>query len=300
MNKRTAIGWTVIALGVIGLIGAGVTYFKPQNVIAQKVAGNLLSKLDHLGEHIGEDAGSNLGSTVTDWSSEGIDTKSEEGDLALDVQNAKQLLVTSEVGTIHIVGSTGTADGNLHYKKGYQGNDNEGAQALQDIRIDVKRDGDTVRVNVHNSKSGWLNLMHADLDISIPDALAVEVSNKVGAIKTENLQNTVNATSDVGSIHIQGYKGSCEAHSKTGQLEISGGQDIQSIQADTNVGRVRLSLPASASLSVTASTNTGRVTNALTLADAKIEKQRVSGRLGDGKGKVSLRSNVGSIEITQE
>ncbi|MBL0387134.1 DUF4097 family beta strand repeat protein [Tumebacillus sp. ITR2] len=295
MKTRTAIGLAVIAIGVAGLIGAGLTYFQPQDILAEKFAGTLESKLDNIGNDISNSINENS------FSSE-KDTQREEGDLQLDVKNAKKLIVNSEVGNIHVVGAGSNTDGTLHFVKGVFGySDAEATKFLQNVKLDVVRNGDTVNVNVNDAANKWLKRLHIDLEISIPETLDVQLTNKVGEITTQGLQSAVTVASEVGSINIQGYKGTVKANSKTGKLDIAGGQDIASVNVETNVGKVIVALPADANLNLEAQTDIGHINNELTLNDSHIDRQKVTGTLGDGsKGHVYIKTNAGSIDITKQ
>ncbi|PWK15832.1 DUF4097 family beta strand repeat-containing protein [Tumebacillus permanentifrigoris] len=277
MRAKTSIGIAFIVAGVVALIGVGVTYFQPQQMI-----------VNGIGEAVGE-------------VSFGKSTEIESGDLDVDFTTVKKLVVDNPIGRIHVVGTSDTQAWKLHYAKGIYGLSNDRArQNVQEYKVDVKQDGDVVKIKTtYNVSNLNFSNLYVDLELFVPAELAVELENNVGEIETQNLLGTVNVKSDVGAVHIDGFKGVVAASSRTGSLDVRGGQEIKEIDLETNVGKVSITLPEDARLKVDAQTNIGRIENDFDLPES--DRHQVHANIGDGSlGKVRLKTNTGAIEINKQ
>lgn len=277
MKTRTSIGSAFIVAGMAALIGAGVTFFKPEQVIMQKIGG-----------------------VVGNISFE-QDSQREVGDLDLDFKTAKKLVVDNNVGNIHVVGTSDTQTGKLHFSKGIHGSSSEKLRTiLQDCKVEVKQEGDVVMITTrYNASNFSFSTLHVDLEVNMPAGLVLELQNTVGEIDTKGLMNTVTAKSDVGAVRIDGFKGEVRASSKTGKVDVRGGQEIKLIDAYTNVGQLSIRLPENNSLSVDAQTDIGRIRNDFKLPEN--DRHSVRANIGDGsQGLVRLKTSTGGIDIVKQ
>jgi hypothetical protein len=278
MKTKTSIGMAFIVVGVAALIGAGVTYFQPQEAIRDQIE-----------------------ATFGDINF-ATDTKSEEGDIDLDFATAKKLVVNNQVGSIRVIGtSDGAKTGKLHYTKSFSGLSTERAQQyVKESQVEVKQEGDavkvTTRLNHTNFKVGSLKI---EIELTVPAELAVELQNYVGEVTTQNLQNNVSVNSDVGSVNIDGFKGEVRVDTKTGGVEVRGGQQIKLMDVQTNIGKLKVAIPADANLRVDARTDIGKILNDFNLPES--ERHNISGNIGDGsQGSVHLKTNTGEIELVKQ
>jgi DUF4097 and DUF4098 domain-containing protein YvlB len=138
----------------------------------------------------------------------------------------------------------------------------------------------------------------------------VEAQTSNGSIEGEDIRGDVHADTSNGSIHLEDVSGTVEAGTSNGRVTVrNAGGDIRchtsngSIQmhnvvagADgvTSNGSVTCSLPGDASATVSASTSNGRVKCDFPLT---VSRNRASGKIGDGKHTVSLRTTNGTISI---
>lgn len=309
MKTKTSIGIAFIAVGVAVLVGAGLHYFQPGEWLQHKITvaldGHVGDNIRRAVDEVGQDIGDGIGRGLNGDFSTDRDTEREEGDIELDVQSAKKLVLANQVGRVRIVGVSGAEKGSLHYIKGIYGFDTERArQYLKNSKIDVKQSGDTLSIRTDEVTSSSLlqGRLHIDLELRIPAELAVELENKVGDIQTTNLQGSVKANSEVGAILIDGFKKEARVETKTGELQIRGGQEIKHIEAKSNVGHITVALPSDAALNVEAKTDLGSINTDFNLASTSQKVQReVKGKIGDGtQGDVQIKTNAGSIDLVKQ
>jgi len=163
-----------------------------------------------------------------------------------------------------------------------------------------------------------VNLISADAVIS---GLTSRTSIKTGSgdITLDGVRGEIDAITVSGLIEAQGLSGTVSFNSVSGSLALAGGSvrrlaartvggkvtaDVAlspdgEVQISTVAGEVALRLPATTSAQVNLTSATGRVEAAfhgLDRADRPVAKG-LSGKLGDGSGRLSVNSVSGSVTL---
>jgi DUF4097 and DUF4098 domain-containing protein YvlB len=134
------------------------------------------------------------------------------------------------------------------------------------------------------------NRIAVDLRIAAPADVQVQTNQRIGNVSLSDLQGKATADVDVGTIDARGLQGDASLRTNVGNILFAAPADLSAkIQAQTKVGSISSSLP----LEVTGAAvlQSGNAANAL--------GSYAKGTLGDGKNKIELRTNVGSIQIQQ-
>jgi hypothetical protein len=159
----------------------------------------------------------------------------------------------------------------------------ERAQELAErVRIVAEPSGQTLHIKTVKPvglKDGNLSV---DFLITAPAGLALKFTTNVGTITCTGLRSEISLHTNVGDIRAE-YASDAPAAVKA--------------DASTNVGRIELAGPREISARLTAETNVGDIDSDRPLTVSGSLKRSINASLGNAEGRISLRTNVGSIQI---
>ncbi|MNI01476.1 hypothetical protein D3C73_543200 [compost metagenome] len=143
------------------------------------------------------------------------------------------------------------------------------------------------------SDTGSLNL--GDID-----AVILNASSDTGRITVGQFQGKqLNLESDTGRILVNKAQGSLQLSSSTGAIEVTQLDPQSSVNAETDVGSIRLDF-TSAPLSTSFDLFTDVGHTSLNVPNVQIEKKEralIKATTGSGSAKIKARTSTGSIEI---
>ncbi len=113
-----------------------------------------------------------------------------------------------------------------------------------------------------------------------------------GSVHLEDVSGSVQAGTSNGKVVVRDAAGDIRAHTSNGSIQLH--NVVAGADAVTSNGSVTCSLPVGASATVSASTSNGKVRCAFPLT---VRRSRASGKIGDGKHTISLRTTNGSISL---
>jgi hypothetical protein len=163
--------------------------------------------------------------------------------------------------------------------------DADSLDALKDITIDVRVQGDDV--TIETAYAGFLKRGGVRYVIQVPNGASVDVENAAGAV------------------HIGGVDGNVTAHTQTGEIEANVGKVRagRTIDISATTGAVRLGMSSNSDGTVDARTTVGNVSSdfdAIERSRDNIVGASAKGTLGRGGGKVTLSTTTGEIDINRE
>jgi len=126
--------------------------------------------------------------------------------------------------------------------------------------------------------------------LDIGGKVVADTSN--GAVELERISGSADAESSNGSITIKEAAGDIRSETSNGRILLE--RVVGSAEAITSNGSITCSLPTDVSATVFARATTGHVSCDFPVT---IEKNRLSGKIGDGKASIKLRTSNGSIRI---
>ncbi len=185
--------------------------------------------------------------------------------------------------------------------------------AGQDSKVHVKATGDFAetppKVSVKSSDETTTvtgscgDDCSLNLDITLPAALAAEVSSGPGQIAGSGLAGRLALTTDAGAIDLTGPRGPLVLHTSSGQIDVKDARPA-AFEARTEQGEVRATF---ATAPATTDVTTGQGGVDLTLpphAGYSIQAQSKTGTphialpwKRDGKHTVTVHTNEGGVEI---
>jgi beta-lactamase regulating signal transducer with metallopeptidase domain len=214
------------------------------------------------------------------------------GDLMVkSLPDGATLVVENNVGNVVIEGGK-ERDCTIKATARIKGVDREEAERIaKNIVVQVTPADGRVRVAVRlpeGLKDEQKNKIAVDLRIVAPGDVNVQARQKVGNVKLANLQGKVTALVDVGAVETWNLQGDVAIRTNVGNIDFATSRDLSAkIQAQAQVGSISSNLPLE--ITGAAMTKSGNAQTAL--------GSHATGTLGQGRSKIDLNANVGSIQI---
>ncbi len=155
--------------------------------------------------------------------------------------------------------------------------------------IDANNMGDDVRAS---SASGSVTVSNVKGDVNI-NVLS-------GATQVAKLGGRVEATTGSGSIEIQGAKSDVKIRAASGRVIVQGDPGTNSYwNLNTVSGPVQLSVPQNANFHLSAEAVSGEIRADIPIVIEEQGKHSLRARMGDGGGRVEVRTVSGEIHLTR-
>jgi DUF4097 and DUF4098 domain-containing protein YvlB len=157
------------------------------------------------------------------------------------------------------------------------------------------------------------------LDVHVPDECDLELTTHNGSVEIRSISGRLNGTTHNGKIIAEQVSGSAELHTHNGSVtcrEISGDSRLKSHNGSVKVyysrtapslcdislitynGGIELETPPNFSGEFNASTHNGSIRTDLPITIVgKISKNKLTGNIGTGSGKLHLETHNGSIRV---
>ncbi|WP_020618342.1 DUF4097 family beta strand repeat-containing protein [Paenibacillus daejeonensis] len=161
------------------------------------------------------------------------------------------------------------------------------------LQLDVKENSR----NIGNDQRGERKLL-----ITLPEKTydKLNVTNAFGRIDIRDVAaEQITAKIDAGQIVMEQVQGKLDIQTEAGEIKLSGIELTDDINAKSSVGTVSLGLavqPEAAEISL--SSELGKVSSDLAGLDVKEQSgSKLTGTLGSGGPKVTLKSEVGTVDL---
>lgn len=158
------------------------------------------------------------------------------------------------------------------------------------------------RIEVDGPRGGFFGQASwsADLRIQVPVGTDLDLATSNGAMRVTGVQGGIQARSSNGALTLEDVRGSVRAETSNGAVTVimaSGPGAGDAVSLRTSNGAINLYLPESASARLEARTSNGRITSEFPLEVQGRRQNEASGVLGQGEGRVELRTSNGAIRI---
>ncbi len=210
-------------------------------------------------------------------------------------------------------------------------------ELLRQIQLDMSQSGDTVRLGYTTPTVTGFSLGgggSVDFLVTVPANTTIDIEANNGEIVVDGVRAATTVKNDNGAITLRNIDGATSAQTQNGRLTLSrvrgrldaqstnGPIDIQDAQADnlrlrnnngpityvgslgegaheirSSNGRVSVTVPADQKLRLDVQTGNGSITNRMSLSDARIERNRLSGTLNGGGPTLTIRTDNGSVTL---
>ena len=225
-------------------------------------------------------------------------TRSEE--LTAPVAGITMLDIRTDVGKIHL-DAADVAEIRVQAEITVKAATEERAEELAEgVRVVLEPSGETLAIKAVKPTGFGRNQLCVDFTITAPAGLALKCTTNVGEIHTIGFTGHIGISTNVGTIICTGLHGSIDLRADVGDIRAEYAPDAPAaihVDASTNVGSIELAGPKDISAKLMAEVNVGSIDTDRPLTVIGNLKQSIRASVGSAEGRISLRTNVGSIHI---
>ncbi|BBB93444.1 MAG TPA: DUF4097 family beta strand repeat-containing protein [Methylomusa anaerophila] len=128
----------------------------------------------------------------------------------------------------------------------------------------------------------------------------VDAKTSSGEIQIHKVNGFVKAVTNNGKINITGVSGLYEARTERGDISVEVPAIRDNLEIRSNLGSIKAFLSPNLVAQLAASTSTGNVTyQDLPLTVNQSSQTMITGRLGEGGGKINITTSMGSISLNK-
>lgn len=183
-------------------------------------------------------------------------------------------------------------------------------EALEELRIEIRRRGDSIEVETsHSHGSGfwdWLAGSHVsaqvDYQLTVPRHVSLDLVTVNGRVTGRGSHGELRVRTTNGDVEFEDGGGQARIRTTNGSIrveleDVTPGSDLSFV---TTNGGIRLALPATVGASLDASTTNGSITTEFPIeVQGRLSRRRLSGEINGGGGSLELRTTNGSIRISE-
>jgi len=174
-------------------------------------------------------------------------------------------------------------------------------ERLQVLEVNVQSTANEVFVETVQPLNTGCRIYDVEYTITLPEDFEVQVTNAVGVVTIDSMDNEVNVTNTSGDVVLISIVGDARVSLLTGNIESEVTLPLNgTIEMDTFIGDINLDIPVDTSADFSAMVTDGSIDVVnLVLQDEVSSSDSVSGTLGAGEGLITLESEFGGdINVT--
>ena len=190
---------------------------------------------------------------------------------------------------------------------------------VEKTEVKFERMGDNLVLRIKRPENLMNCSVSVSLDCVIPNQVNLKLSSHNGAVKINDITGRVDATTHNGRVTVASITGDIDLVTHNGGVhceQITGDAKLRTHNGSVNVkysgaaesdcdisivthnGSIELNAPANYSAQVEASTHNGSINTDLPITvTGKVSKNRLTGTIGSGDGKLHLETHNGSIRL---
>lgn len=227
------------------------------------------------------------------------------------------LQIVNDVGKVEVRTGAGSygVQADVH---GFGWSEVQARKALQQVRIDTTDTGNGTRVEVQGPVHLAGQMPYANLVVTVPSGLSVDVDASMGSVTLDHVTGNVRVNANMGRVNAVGFKGDLAVDAKMGrvdleQMAIANTLDVKANMGavsfagrlgkqnsfDANMGNIDIDLPAGhAAMQLEADWSMGSWHTSLPLNGTNSE-HHAEGVLGRGTvgGRLKVDADMGRIRI---
>lgn len=217
--------------------------------------------------------------------------------LSVAIAEWTTLDVETDVGAIRIVGADVEDCSIIATIRGKETTMEEAKKLAEQVTIKADTVGNKLMIRAESSIKKCISV---EYEITAPKKINAWCKTDVGAINVSRLAGEITAKTDVGAIKVEGAVGKLELETDVGSVTVKFAEDAPAVcyaDIETDVGKINFTSPPNMSARLEAKTDVGDInTNMPVTVTGKVGKH-IHGTVGNGEGKVYLKTNVGAIHI---
>ncbi len=192
-------------------------------------------------------------------------------------------------------------------------------ELAENTNIELESIGDKLTVKIEKPAWRTNQSISVSLDATVPQRTNLQLTTHNGAVKVADIIGTVQATTHNGKVTTLQSSGSIMLHTHNGKVvceDIAGdvrlkthnggidlcysqtAEPVCNVSAVTHNGSIDFTAPPDLSAAVEVSTHNGSIRTELPITvTGKVSKNKLTGTIGTGQGKLHLETHNGSIKI---
>jgi hypothetical protein len=170
----------------------------------------------------------------------------------------------------------------------------------EEVRIKLEPYGNKLYIKIEQPTDKSKQSINIDFDITVPKQAALQLTTDVGEIKITNITRSIKVETDVGAVSCKEITGDIDIHTNVGEVKVLYSKTAPgtcNATVKTDVGKIDFTAPPDLSAQVNFSTDIGAIETDLPLEIKGMLGKKSSGTIGKGEGKITLKTNIGSIKI---
>jgi len=179
----------------------------------------------------------------------------------------------------------------------------EAREIAEKVKIKLVPSGKTLTLKIEKARLKKSRSVGVSYNITVPKQTNLQLESDVGEICILDISGEIKAETDVGKIGCKEISGDIDLSTDVGEVNVAyceTAPTLRSISIDTDVGHIDLTVPTDFSATIDAHTDIGSIDTELPMTVKGTISKRLRGTIGEGKVKVSLSTDVGSIKIRQQ
>ncbi len=220
--------------------------------------------------------------------------------LSAPLASGQTLYLQNNVGEITITGAD-VEDCDVTAKITAKATTEEKAQKLaEEVRIKLQPQDNELYIKIEQPDNKSKQSIIIDLNITVPKETALQLTNDVGEINITNINKSIKAETDVGAITCKEITDEIDIETDVGEVTVLYSQTAPgacNANIKTDVGKIDFTAPPNLSAQINLSANLGSIETDLPLNIKGMVGKNSNGTIGKGEGKVTLKTNIGSIKI---
>ena len=212
------------------------------------------------------------------------------------------VVINNDVGSIHVQSGSTASDVTIQATKhaGFGGN-------VNDVQVSYAQNSstNTITVNVNRrSNTTFFNSSSVDFQVTVPGNASLELKTSTGSLEVTGVSGRMIVRSNTGSVEVRDGTLSSGSllNTNTGSVTFNGsiGQ-TGSYQFTSNTGSINVTLPASSSFHLDATTDTGSITS--DFPGITVQQRNFTGGVAHSdvgsspQATVTMSTNTGSINL---
>jgi hypothetical protein len=176
----------------------------------------------------------------------------------------------------------------------------EAEKLAEKVRIKLLPSDNKLDIKVEQPDKTFNCSITIDFDITMPKQAALQLGANIGEINISGIAKKIKAETNVGNISCREIAGDIDIHTNVGKANVSYSRTAPgacNANIKTDVGKIDFTAPPDLSAQVNFSTDIGTIETNLPLDIKGMLGKKSSGTIGKGEGRVTLKTNVGSIKI---
>ena len=192
-------------------------------------------------------------------------------------------------------------------------------ELAEQTEVKFERMGDNLVLKIKRPENLVNRSVSVSLDCVVPNRINLKLGSHNGSVKINDITGQIDATTHNGKVTVDNITGDVElvthnggvyceqitgdaqlrTHNGTVKVEYSGSAESNcDISIVTHNGSIELTAPANYSAQVEAITNNGSINTDLPITvTGKVSRNRLTGTIGNGDGRLYLETHNGSIRL---